>query len=279
MRSSSAASRSSSSRSTSMRANGSNARSASGLPRHSAERLAQALGGTLRRARRERAASLLGQVLEALEIELAEADTQEVAGRARDENALVASALPECRAQARDVDLQRVGGARRRPLAPQLVDQRIRRDDLVGAKEEDRKQRALLATAERHLHSVVHSLERAEHPELHRARLERKRPEMRALRGAASSVRASRAHARRRLPAPPVNGTHEEEASHDTANSADSRSSRAGLAACSAMLAAEALATPPGKDGRIAFMRAATPDGENGSIFTLGSRTASSRPA
>ena len=44
-----------------------------------------------------------------------------------------------------------------------------------------------------------------------------------------------------------------------------------GLAACTAMLAAEALATPPGKDGRIAFLRAGTPDGENGSIFTLGS--------
>ena len=43
-----------------------------------------------------------------------------------------------------------------------------------------------------------------------------------------------------------------------------------GLAACTAMLAAEALATPPGKDGRIAFLRAGTPDGENGSIFTLG---------
>ncbi len=41
-----------------------------------------------------------------------------------------------------------------------------------------------------------------------------------------------------------------------------------GFAVCGVMLAAEALATPPGKNGRIAFMRAATPDGENGSIFT-----------
>ncbi len=44
------------------------------------ERLAQALGGALRRARHERAPSLLRQVLEAVEIELAEADAQDVAG-------------------------------------------------------------------------------------------------------------------------------------------------------------------------------------------------------
>ena len=153
MRSSSAARRSSSSRSTSMRRERLEREVGQRLAAPQRERLAQALGGALRRARRERAPPLLRQVLEAVEIELAEADAQDVAGRARDENALVASPA-ERRAQARDVDLQRVGGARRRPLAPQLVDQRIRRDDLVGAQQQDRQQRTLLATAERHLHAV-----------------------------------------------------------------------------------------------------------------------------
>ena len=51
------------------------------------QRLAQPLRGTLRRARRERPASFLGQVLEAMEIQLAEAHAQEVARRAGHEDA------------------------------------------------------------------------------------------------------------------------------------------------------------------------------------------------
>jgi hypothetical protein len=182
------------------------------------ERLAQPLGGTLRRVRRQRAASFLGQVLEAMEIELAEPHAQEVSRRARQQDAVVASALPERGAQARDVDLQRVCRARRWPLAPQLVDQGVRRNDLVGAEEEDRTQRALLPTAERNLRSVVRSLERAENPELHRARLERMRSGMRAVQGVASILRASR----RTLDSSSgtAGKTHEEEATHAIALSA-----------------------------------------------------------
>jgi TolB protein len=42
-----------------------------------------------------------------------------------------------------------------------------------------------------------------------------------------------------------------------------------GLAVCGVTLAAEALATPPGKNGRIAFMRTAGDDGQNGAIFVM----------
>ena len=59
---------------------------------------------------------------------------------------------------------------RRRPLAPELVDQPIARDRLAGVEKEDRENAALPRPAERKLPLAVIYLERAEYAEIERAR-------------------------------------------------------------------------------------------------------------
>jgi hypothetical protein len=56
----------------------------------------------------------------------------------------------------------------RRTLAPQLIDQRVRRDDATGVQEQDREQRALLLPAERYLCAVDGDFERPQYAELNR---------------------------------------------------------------------------------------------------------------
>jgi hypothetical protein len=56
---------------------------------------------------------------------------------------------PERLAQAVDVDLERLDRRARRRRAPERVDERLARDDVVRAQQEQRKQGALLRPAER----------------------------------------------------------------------------------------------------------------------------------
>ena len=58
---------------------------------------------------------------------------------------------------------------RRRPFAPQRVDQPVARDDFVGMKEKEREQRALLASSEGSGCAVQAHLEGAEDAALHTA--------------------------------------------------------------------------------------------------------------
>ena len=69
----------------------------------------------------------------------------------------------------RDVRLQRLRGGRRRALAPEIVDERVLRHDLVRAEEEGGEQRTLLGAAEVDAPAVLHDLEWAEDPKLHPA--------------------------------------------------------------------------------------------------------------
>ena len=65
--------------------------------------------------------------------------------------------------------LERPDSRRRRPLAPELIDEPVDRDDDAGPHEQRREQRALLAPRQRdHDPPVVPNLERAEETELHR---------------------------------------------------------------------------------------------------------------
>ena len=66
--------------------------------------------------------------------------------------------------------LKRRGGIRRRPLAPELVDQPIAGDRLAGVKDEDGEDAALPCAAERKPPLAVTHLERAENAEIERAR-------------------------------------------------------------------------------------------------------------
>ena len=73
--------------------------------------------------------------------------------------------------QPRDVSLEGLDGCGRGRLAPQLVDQQVRRDDLIRVEEEDGEQGALLRTADLDPSTVVGDLERTEDPVLHPAPL------------------------------------------------------------------------------------------------------------
>jgi hypothetical protein len=85
--------------------------------------------------------------------------------RPRHDNRAVASR--ERLAQPRHVSLQGLGCRRGTTLTPQLVDQPIGRQRLVGMQQQQREQRALLAPAERHHTALIEDLERAEDAEVH----------------------------------------------------------------------------------------------------------------
>jgi hypothetical protein len=65
------------------------------------------------------------------------------------------------------VVLERVGGRTRRLRAPELVDQPVGRDDLVGGGEEQDEERPQPRSLERERTIAVDDLERSQDPELH----------------------------------------------------------------------------------------------------------------
>ena len=69
-----------------------------------------------------------------------------------------------------DMLLKCRGGIRRRPLAPELVDQPIAGDRLAGVKDENGEDASLPRAAERKRPLAVTHLERAENAEIERAR-------------------------------------------------------------------------------------------------------------
>ena len=132
------------------------------------QRLSQELHRALRRAVGERPRALLEQPLETCPVELVGCDPDLIAAPARHDHAVGAGGITtvERLAKPRDVHLQALGSAGGRVLAPQLVDQSVGRNDLVGVQQQDRQHRALLAR-ERKLTPCVTDLERAEDPEFH----------------------------------------------------------------------------------------------------------------
>src|SRR5581483_472602 len=90
-------------------------------------------------------------------------DTKAVSGADGLER-LGSQALPDLR----DVSLQRLAGGTRWVAAPQLLDEVVRRHDLVRMQEEDREQLPLLPAADRDGAVGVVHLEWTENRELHR---------------------------------------------------------------------------------------------------------------
>jgi hypothetical protein len=88
----------------------------------------------------ELAAALGDQSLEAMRVEPLGVEPQHIAVLAGDDHAIraVAGAGAQRLSQARDVDLQGLGRGRRRTLSPELVDQSIGAERLVGVEQQQR---------------------------------------------------------------------------------------------------------------------------------------------
>ncbi len=114
----------------------------------------------------ERPSATPRETVESREVELVGLDPKEVAAGAGEQSGLALPRLHDA-AEARDVDLQRVLGRRRRRLAPERVDEPVDRDELVGMEEQDGEHRTLLAALERQLRVAVADRERSKDPELH----------------------------------------------------------------------------------------------------------------
>ena len=148
---SSAASRSSSRRAISLCANGSNARSASARAAPQRQRLAQALGGRASGAPgRARARPSSSELLEAVGVELARVDAQQVAVAARHEDVPRGPArgrAPCAAARRRPARVFAASGGGSSPHSSSIS--RSARDDFVGVQQQDREQRALLMRSQR----------------------------------------------------------------------------------------------------------------------------------
>ena len=115
-----------------------------------------------RQAASTQAPPLVYQPLEPVEIEPVRLDPDDVAGRSGRQHV-----LRKRLAKSRDVDPQRGGGALGRVLAPELVDQPVGGNDLVGVEEEQGEKRTGLGPTQRNLAVFVPYLERSQDPELH----------------------------------------------------------------------------------------------------------------
>ena len=124
-------------------------------------------GGALRPARRQVAAALIDQPLEAVRVQVVRVEPQLVAALARDNLAAVPSAGRKCLPQPRDVNLEGLGRGGRRLLPEELVDQPIGGKRLVRVEQEQRQQSPLLAAPERNRPALIEDLERAKYSEVH----------------------------------------------------------------------------------------------------------------
>ena len=132
------------------------------------QRFVQALGRLGREPAGLQLPRLVHQLLEPMQVQVIALDSDDVARRPCRQH------VPgECLSKSRDVHAKRIGGALRRILAPELVDQPVRRDHLVRVDEKQREQRPLLGSAQRDLARIVPYLERPENPESHRGAPER----------------------------------------------------------------------------------------------------------
>ncbi len=120
------------------------------------ETLAQEPSCRGRIGRRERAAPLLQQLLEPVEIELTGLDPERISGRTS-----LDPVGAEERATPRDVAVERAPGCGRCLFAPDPVDQGVPRHHLVRMEEEKREHGALLRPAERERSAVGANLQRA----------------------------------------------------------------------------------------------------------------------
>ena len=109
-----------------------------------------------------------GEDLEPSCVDCVVGEPEEVSRRLRHEHSALPGRLEDA-AKVGDVALERLRGRRRRLLAPQRIDEPVRRDHLSASQSENGQQRPLASGRKLHrLAGVVANLERAEDSELHR---------------------------------------------------------------------------------------------------------------
>ena len=134
------------------------------------QRTLERRGRPLGAARRQLRPSLCYQPLEAMHVQPLRIELELVTVVARDQQAIGTVAVGERLAQSGDVDLECLGGRRRRSSAPQLLDQPIGAQRLVRVQQEQREQRLLLAAADRDDTAFVDDFERSENVKVHPGR-------------------------------------------------------------------------------------------------------------
>ncbi len=127
------------------------------------ERLAQALGGLGGPALDVRAPAVLYVALEPPRVDLLGVDLKQVGARTRDQHPGSVQRL----SQSRDLVVEAVAGRVGGLPAPELVDQPVARDDLVGVEQEKGKQAALFGAAELDDALAQPNLNRPEEQKLH----------------------------------------------------------------------------------------------------------------
>ena len=121
-------------------------------------------GGLPRTIRGQLVPGLREQPLEPVRVEPVGVELQAVPALPGHDQVAPAS---ERLAQPRDMDLHGLGRRGRRLLAPELLDQPVGAERLVGVQHEHGEQRALLAPSERDFAALVEDLERSEDAEVH----------------------------------------------------------------------------------------------------------------
>ena len=141
--------------------------------------LAQQPGRVRGPARRQRVSPSLGCLGEPVEVQLTRQNLEHVAVPPRHQHPITRLALRTLvdrrrgavgdhrAAQLGDISAQRLPSTRRRRLAPQLVDQPVRRHDLIAVQQEDRQHRPLPLAAQHQPSTAVAHLEWTEDPIVH----------------------------------------------------------------------------------------------------------------
>ena len=130
------------------------------------ERLAQPVAAARRIPVCHQPTAVREQALEPDDVDVVGTDLGDVAVAARQHHLTVGGRL-QLLAQLRDVHVQALGRRRRRPLAPQLVDQALRRDHLVRVHQQQSQQRPAPSSSDLDRTIVVRYLQRSEQAEVH----------------------------------------------------------------------------------------------------------------
>ena len=128
----------------------------------------QLIGGAPAVVRGQGLATLVGQALAAVEVELARLHVEQVAIRLRHK---AGGALSKRLAQPRHLHLQALPRRGRCVLAPELVDQFVSGNRLVRMDQQDRDECTLPVADDRDRPSAIGDLEGAEDPEIHESTL------------------------------------------------------------------------------------------------------------